>query len=282
MPICRIWDYLPKPSAISTAKTSINATDIRRLMAHHAKIDMSQIAGEVELDPIAHQSFLNDLDRLQQGEPLAYILGCWTFWDCDLEIGPGVLIPRLDTELMIATVLSRWSNRPMEVIDAGTGSGAIALALGKARTAWQILGLESDSQAYAYAKRNQHTYQDTIPNVDFLLMDWANHQGPPVDLWVSNPPYIDPSDPDISEQVKTHEPASALFANHHGLSALISVTQTAIKHLKPGGYLILEHGWQQAKAVRQLMKHHGLTDIETLVDTQGHDRLTLGKFTVLP
>ena len=250
--------------------------DVRRLLAHVERVQVSEIGLERLLSLDAYFTFLRLFERYKMGEPLAYVMGEWGFWGLDLEVGPGVLVPRQDTECLVEVVLSRLAQKHgVRVLDLGTGSGAIALALAKERPDWSIVGIELDSRAYAFALRNHERHARIAKNIVFRQQDWSClNDKEQWDLWVSNPPYIDPSDEHLANSVRVWEPEEALFAEAGGLFCIQAIVRLSQKYLKSGGVLVLEHGWRQAGAVSEILERAGYGEIVITKDDAGHQRVT--------
>lgn len=211
--------------------------------------------------------------RRAQGEPMAYILGKQAFWSLSLRVTKDTLIPRPDTEALVAWTLDTFPNTPLSVADLGTGSGAIALALAKERPAWQITATDCSSAALNIAQYNAAQHQ--LQTVDFYLGDWcAALPKNTYNVILSNPPYIATNDPHLD--ALHHEPEHALVAKANGLAAIETIITQAMQKLSEGGALVIEHGYQQAKAVAALMQHAGYIRIENRQDLAKHPRFTVG------
>ncbi|MDH5302037.1 MAG: peptide chain release factor N(5)-glutamine methyltransferase [Gammaproteobacteria bacterium] len=217
------------------------------------------------------------LDRRQQGEPIAYLLGEQAFWTLTLHVSPAVLIPRPETELFIETALQLLSpQQSYRLADLGTGSGAIALALASEFTHSQVIAGDFSAAAVAIAEHNRQQLQ--LDNCGIRLGSWFEiFTDETFDLIASNPPYIDQHDPHLQTSVRHYEPASALFSDQQGFADLEFIIRTAPNYLNHNGWLLLEHGWQQAPEVRQLMLQNQFGEVASIKDLAGHERLTLGK-----
>ena len=221
--------------------------------------------------------FRADLERRRQGEPVAYILGQQGFWSLDLEVSPDTLIPRPDTEVLVETALALPLADEARVLDLGTGTGAIALALAHERPRWQVSGVDRIAAAVELAQDNAQRLH--IDNARFILSNWFNDlPAQRFDLIVSNPPYIDAADEHLQQGDVRFEPRSALVADDQGLADLRFIIHTAPHWLHAGGWLLLEHGWQQGAAVRAIMTQHGYQAVSTVDDYGGNPRVTLGQF----
>ena len=208
--------------------------------------------------------------RRANGEPVAYILGRKEFYGLDLAVNPAVLIPRPETELLVELALSR---RFSSVLDLGTGSGAIALALKRHRPDARITAVEASSEALMVAQGNAARLG---LDVDFVHGHWLRPvAGRRFDLVVSNPPYV--AEDDVHLQALRHEPKAALVSGADGLTAMREIVAGAAHCLNPGGCLLVEHGFGQAAAVRALFRAAGLEDIQTWPDLAGIPRVTGGK-----
>lgn len=224
----------------------------------------------------AAQTFASYLQRRRAGEPVAYILGQQGFWNLDLEVASHTLIPRPDTELLVETALAVLPAEPAKVLDLGTGTGAIALALASERRQWQVTAVDRVPEAVALAERNRQRLQ--LDNVTVLASHWFSAlDDQRFQLIVSNPPYIRAEDPHLVAGDVRFEPSSALVAGNDGLDDLRQIIAAAPSHLLPAGWLLLEHGYDQAAAVRELLARQGFEQIESRVDLGGHERITLGR-----
>ena len=229
---------------------------------------------ELEVDQLA--LFQANLMRRRQGEPVAYILGLQGFWSLELEVAPHTLIPRPDTELLVETALALLPAAPLTVLDLGTGTGAIALALASERPAWHVTAVDRVLEAVALAERNRQRLN--LHNATVLNSHWFSAlQGHTYDLIISNPPYIAANDPHLAAGDVRFEPASALVAGHDGLDDLRLIIAEAPAHLNAGGWLLLEHGYDQAAAVRDLLLSQGFEGVHSRIDLGGHERISLGR-----
>lgn len=218
------------------------------------------------------------LERRRAGEPVAYILGHQGFWSLDLEVAPHTLIPRPDTELLVETALQLAPATPQRVLDLGTGSGAIALALASERCGWQVTGVDRIAEAVALAERNRQRLK--LGNAEFRQSSWFDGlAGERFGLILSNPPYIAADDRHLGEGDVRFEPLSALVAGVDGLDDIRQIIAQAPRHLQAGGWLLLEHGYDQAEAVRELLAAAGFTAVDSRRDLGGHQRISLGRWT---
>lgn len=254
--------------------------DAELLLAHALGQSRSYLRTWPEREPDAAQcaAFAALLERRRAGEPVAYLLGRQGFWSLDLEVAPHTLIPRPDTELLVETALALGPGGPARVLDLGTGTGAIALALACERPAWQVLGVDRVSEAVQLAERNRARLG--LGNARFVESVWfSTLGGERFALIVGNPPYIAADDRHLNEGDVRFEPASALVAGEDGLDDIRRIVAEAPEHLEAGGWLLLEHGYDQAEAVRALFAARGFAAVESRRDLGGHQRITLGQWT---
>lgn len=214
------------------------------------------------------------LQRRLDGEPVAYILGQREFYGLPFEVGPAVLIPRPETELLVELALERLPPKG-RVLDMGTGSGAIAVALAHTRPDAQVSALDVSKDALATAARNAASNGATVR---FLESSWYAAVGSEqFDLIVSNPPYIAAGDRHLSEGDLRFEPTGALTDHADGLSALRIIIAGAARHLPPQGWLLMEHGYDQSQAVRELLAQAGFSEVQSWADLAGIERVSGGR-----
>lgn len=228
------------------------------------------------LDCEATDRFEAYVTRRALGEPVAYILGEKEFWSLPLAVAPGVLIPRPETELLVERALAHLPpGTDLDVLDLATGSGAIALAIASERPACRLTATDLSQAAIEIALHNAKRLH--LDRVELLAGSWFEPvAGRGFDLIASNPPYIAQDDPRVERGVRSFEPHAALYAGPTGLEALTAIVEGAPRHLRPGGWLVLEHGDTQGEAVRALLTHAGFDDVHTHRDLAGRERCTEG------
>lgn len=229
---------------------------------------------------LTHQQlseFQSLLEHRRTGQPIAYIVEQREFWSHNFNVTPDVLIPRPDTELLVEVTLSLYQqHEPIHIADLGTGSGAIAISLGLEFPNATITAIDNSAAAIKVA--NGNAIKLGANNVTFTNSHWleaTQHQ--PFHLIVSNPPYIDKNDTHLNEGDVRYEPKSALVSSNHGLHDIELIAQQAKQHLHNNGHLLLEHGYEQGVAVKNLLESMGYQQLQQFKDIQGHTRATLAQ-----
>lgn len=254
------------------------------LLAHALARSRAWLFAWPEYEPDAPQR--EAFDRLvaarERGEPIAYLVGQRGFWTFDLRVTPAVLIPRPETERLVELALERLpADAACVVADLGTGSGAIALALAHERPRARVLATDASADALAVARANAERLG--LRNIEFAQGDWCAALGDRVfDAIVSNPPYIASADAYLRQGDLRFEPPAALASGADGLDAIRAIVAQAPAHLADGGWLLIEHGWEQGAAVRALFDATGYRDVRNERDHAGHERVTLGRRAAKP
>lgn len=232
--------------------------------------------GETQLTEAQCEQLNALVARRQRGEPVAHLTGVREFWSLPLFVSPATLIPRPDTECLVEQALARLPASPCCILDLGTGTGAIALALASERPDCMVTAVDRMPDAVELANRNRLNL--AIDNVRVLQSDWFSAlSGQQFEMIVSNPPYIDEQDPHLAQGDVRFEPLSALVAGENGLADIMLIIDQSRRVLTTGGYLLLEHGWQQGEAVRDAFTRAGYQAVETCRDYGGNERITLGR-----
>lgn len=276
----RIDELLKDASERLSAVSDTALLDVQLLLAHVLNVSTSYFhtwperlvtTSNVEL-------FYRLLIRRENGEPVAYLLGHQAFWSLDLDVSPCTLIPRADTERLVEVALSIMGKGGIgHILDLGTGTGAIALALACELPNANVIGVDLIDDAVSLAKKNAQ--KNNIENATFIQSSWFNAFGGDTELFdliVSNPPYIDPDDAHLSQGDVRFEPESALVAENHGLADIEHIIISAPRFMKKNAYLIFEHGYDQAEAVRNRLNQAGFDRIESFQDLGNNDRVSVG------
>ncbi len=270
-------------SALRAAATRLPGPEARHeaehLLLHALGRDRAWLFahGDAGLTQAEAAAFEALLKRRMAGEPVAYLTGHRGFWTLDLKVSPATLIPRPETERLVELALERLPpDRPVRIADLGTGSGAIALALASELPQAWVVATDASAEALAVARANALT--NDLAHVDFRLGHWwMPLAGQRFHLVASNPPYIADGDAHLARGDLRFEPATALASGTDGLDAIREIIGGAPDFLLPGGWLLLEHGWDQGAAIRALMAQADFVDVATEVDLEARDRVTLGR-----
>lgn len=277
-----VADLLGRSTELSSASDSAQL-DTELLLCHSLNVDRTWLKTWPDHQPqpadIARFELL--FKRRLNGEPVAFIVGTQGFWSLELCVSPDTLIPRPETEVLVEAALQLDLPTHSQVLDLGTGTGAIALALAVEEPLWQVTAVDVQPKAVALAERNRQLHQ--LDNLRIYQSDWfsaiaANRSQPEIgfDLILSNPPYIEANDHHLFEGDVRFEPASALVSGVDGLDDLRLVIGQSCGFLRQGGWLMVEHGHNQGAAVRELFRDAGFNSVETRVDYNQLDRISLG------
>lgn len=269
-------------SAIDWAVKQLTASDSAKLdaellLAH--LLDKSRIWLKTwpdrELSDLLFNQYQTLIMRRADGEPVAYILGQQDFWTFTLKVSAATLIPRPETEHLIEFALEQLPlEAVVKVVDLGTGTGAIAMAIASERPKADVWAVDISAEALTIAEQNRKKYQ--LDNMVCQQGHWLDEwQHGALDMVVSNPPYIAANDPHLADL--SYEPESALVADGNGLSDIRYITEQAVGFLKPAGWLIFEHGFEQGESVQQILQQSGFQGVVTIKDYAGHARVTVGQ-----
>lgn len=269
-------------SALITAASQLNteeaALEAQLLLQHILNVNRAWlIAHENDaLQPNIHAAYRALISRRLNGEPIAYILGYREFYGLKLKVTPDTLIPRPDTETLVEAALAKIpQNTTIKILDLGTGTGAIALAIARHRPQAYVIATDTSQAALNIALENAQNLN--ITNISFVLSDWFSAlNDEKYDVIVSNPPYIEQDDVHLQQGDLRFEPISALASGKDGLDAIRHIVKTAPRHLNPHGWLMLEHGYNQASEVRKLLTQHGFIAVSSVKDFGSNERVTQG------
>lgn len=275
-----ISELLAEASRLLTASSDSPRLDAEILLCHLLDKDRAYLIAwpEKELEPDLAETYQQYLQRRLKGEPIAYITGHKEFWSLNLNVSPDTLIPRPETEHLVEYIIEHFpADKPIRLVDLGTGSGAIALAIASERPRWSILATDQSPEALQIARQN--TMQLKLDSVEFRPGRWFQPlENELFDIIVSNPPYIAERDEHLSLGDVRFEPVSALASGPDGLDDIRQIADQARQHLKPGGLLIIEHGYDQKQKIFDIFTSMGYLKISQLDDIARKPRITLGYY----
>ena len=273
-----LQELLTKATALFGSVSPTPRLDAEVLLAHALGWDRSHLLAHADEAAEAQTARLFEtlIAARMRGEPIAYLTSKREFWSLSLKVTPATLIPRPETELLVEQALERVPiSAAWPILDLGTGSGAIALALASELPACKLIATDASVGALDIARTNAEALG--ITNVEFITGDWfAPLAGRRFRLIVSNPPYVEDADAHLAEGDVRFEPRSALASGADGLTDLRRIIAGASAHLETGASLLLEHGWRQGEAVRELLREAGFRSVTTYSDLAGHERVSAG------
>ena len=276
-----IASSLASATELLTQSSESAHLDAEVLLCHVLDKPRSHLRAWPEKELLTKQCtlFNNLVQQRQQGHPVAYLTGSREFWSRDFEVNSDVLIPRPDTELLIELSLDLLSNiTNPQLIDLGTGSGAIAITLAAERTDSTIIATDLSNKALNMAQKNAKKHQ--VNNIQFLQSNWFSQitEDSQFDLIISNPPYIDGNDPHLSQGDVRFEPESALIADNQGLKDIQTLCDQARQFLKADATLLIEHGCDQKPAVQTIFNAFNYRHVKNHTDLSGNPRVTSGQW----
>lgn len=269
-----------KSASITLADYSDTAKlDAQVILAHVLGKDLTFLItwSDKVLSSQENQTFEALFQRRLNGEPVAYVVGHKEFWSLPLAVAPSTLIPRPDTETLVELVLEQHQTPNLDVLDLGTGTGAIALALAKENPTWKVTAVDYNDEAVKLAQGNAKRLE--IHNVTVLQSDWFNSlPKQQFNVIVSNPPYIDEHDEHLALGDVRFEPKSALVASENGLADIRHIIDLGRTYLTKQGTMYIEHGYKQGQAVRQIFDEMGYSQVQTEQDLGGNERITFALY----
>ncbi|MAV22734.1 MAG: protein-(glutamine-N5) methyltransferase, release factor-specific [Gammaproteobacteria bacterium] len=270
------YSALKQIKLLTQSSTLSSQLDIELLVLHLLNIDKNVLYRD---NPSLTKETCNELKdlikRREKGEPLAYLINQIGFWNLSLYVDNKVLVPRPETETIIQNILETFSSNQIKVLDLGTGSGAIGLSLAKERKNWEVICSDMSLEAIKVTEKNM--LMNSL-NVSLVNSNWlAAFKNECFDLIVSNPPYINPSDPRVLSDGLKFEPIEALVSDCEGFKDIEQIVKESCKSLNNSGYLFLEHGYDQADQVVSIFENYDFSQIRTFKDLNGDDRVCSGK-----
>lgn len=286
--MCPIWhhkmnfetQYITIEDVLSQARILIPYSEARILLQSILKVNHAYLITHPKqsLPPIQIHTFQLLVKRRTSGEPITYILGECEFYSIKFKVTPSVLIPRPETELLVDLALEKISlDMPCKILDLGTGSGAVAITIAKHRVQSIVTAVDNSVDAIAVAKKNAQYL--SVNNIHIIKSDWFGELTEEhFDFIISNPPYIASDDPHLNQGDLRFEPELALVAGQNGMDCIQTIVSSATSHLNIGGWLLLEHGYNQAEISRQLLKEAGFSNIFSRSDLAGIMRISGGRY----
>ena len=261
---------------LTNSSVNCSQLDFELLMMHVLKLKKNELYRDnPQINDQNKKDILSLIKRREDGEPLAYVINEKGFRNLELYVDRNVLVPRPETEIMVQTILDNFDSKPHNVIDLGTGSGAIGLSLSKERNNWDITCSDISIEALKVAKKNMIS---NSLKVNLVNGNWLeSFQRDYFDIIVSNPPYLSPNDPSVHSDGLKHEPIIALVSESEGLKDIEKIINKSSKLLTRKGCLFIEHGNNQSKQVCSLFKKYGFSEIATIEDLNGDNRFCSGR-----
>ena len=246
--------------------------DIQLILSYILNISLPRVIAypEYQLNDSQQKTFYSLLKLRQQAMPMAYILHTANFWSLDLYVDNNCLIPRPETEILVEQVIQQHHHKGTKLLDLGTGSGAISIAIASERKSWDITAVDNSCKALEVAKTNALTHK--LHNILFMHSNWFSGVSDKFDIIVANPPYIAADDEHLPNL--QYEPQAALVADNNGLADLEHIISNSKNYLSPGGYLYLEHGFDQEKQVTHMLEKNNFLDVTTLADLDKNPRIS--------
>ena len=255
------------------------ATDAGNLLCYVLGCNSARLMTwpQQDLSNSESQQFIDLIQHRKQGVPIAYLTGEREFWSMKLQVSPATLIPRPDTETLVESILERHpDSEKLSLLDLGTGSGAIALAIASERPHWQITATDLSHEALAIAHKNADRHK--LTNISFVQGNWFQAVKTNFHIIVSNPPYIASNDGHLTQGDVRFEPETALVSGISGMDDIEHLSQHAPQYLKANGWLYMEHGYNQSTAVQLCLQKNGFCHIVQKKDLAGHIRVSGGQW----
>lgn len=268
-------------ASLHLTESSPSATvDAQVLLSHVLQCNSAHLLAwpEKELTDVQKETYEQLIQQRQQGIPVAHLTGKREFWSLDFSVNNSTLIPRPETETLVEFILTNFADREhLKLLDMGTGTGAIAIAVASEKPGWQIVASDVSDAALELARKNAHNHQ--CHNISFVKSDWFNNiPFHDFDIIVSNPPYIAADDPHLSQGDVRFEPKTALTSGSTGMDDIEQICLHAKDHLTKNGWLIVEHGYNQEQLLARCFTKNGFTQVTQQQDLSGHTRMSAGKY----